>query len=192
MRQILSPSKLDNFSEYVTEKTSSSERHPASGTRTFSASPSKLTACVRSATAGPHTSGHASTAASSIGSPARIVPESLCRSRRADCIPTASHHKILRTGMVHHHRRSGLLRFNLERVGQRDPDLLRMQNREQLGLVLEIRTRRIPKRVARAAVFLMEQISDPRRILRADSKLLANLAVHVLGERLSSFHAEPV
>src|SRR6185312_2927900 len=104
--------------------------------------------------------------------PARQLPQSAvlrgsCQIAFADrdeliAYPPASHHEILRTVMVHHHRRSRLLRFNLERVGQRNPDFFRMQNREELGLILEIRTRRIPKRVARAAVFLMEKISDPR------------------------------
>ena len=40
-----------------------------------------------------------------------------------------------------------------------------MEQRKQLGLIFQIRARRVAKRVARAAILLVEQIANVRRVL---------------------------
>ena len=52
--------------------------------------------------------------------------------------------------------------------------LFRLQQLEQLRLVFQVRTRRIPKRIARSTILLMEQIVDPRRVIPGKAKLFAN------------------
>src|SRR5712691_355656 len=59
------------------------------------------------------------------------------------------HHKILRTGMVYHDRRRGLLWLEQESAGQADADVLFwIEQREQLGLVFQVWTRWISERIA--------------------------------------------
>ena len=55
--------------------------------------------------------------------------------------------------------------------------LVGLQQREQLGLVFEVGTGGIAKRIARAAILLMEEVADVRGVVAGDSQLLANLLV---------------
>jgi hypothetical protein len=67
-----------------------------------------------------------------------------------------------------------------------------MQQREQLRLVFQIRTRRISKRIARSAIFLVEQVANVRRVLAGNSQVFTDLFVQILGQRLRAFNAQPV
>src|ERR1039458_6807040 len=65
-------------------------------------------------------------------------------------------HEVLRCRMVHHDGRGALLRIKQESGGQMHTDVfVGMQQREQLGLIFQIGARRVSKRVARSAIFLM-------------------------------------
>ncbi len=102
-------------------------------------------------------------------------------------------HKIFRAGMVDHDGRSGLLRLQQEAGGQAHADIFfRMEQREQLGLVLQIGTCRIAERIARAAILLVEQIANVRRIFSRDAQLLAHLLVEIFGQGFGGLDAEPV
>src|SRR5690348_17195370 len=87
--------------------------------------------------------------------------------------------------MVYHDRRGGLLRLQQEARGQAHANcLFRLEQLEQLGLVFQVGARWITERVARATVFLMEQVADFRRILTRDAQLLPHVLVMELGQRL--------
>ena len=104
-----------------------------------------------------------------------------------------SHHEILRPRMMHHQRRSTLLRLQQKPRGQPHSHiLLRLQQDEQLRLILQIRARRIPKRIPRPAILLMEQIANRRRILARNPQLLAHRLMMQLRQPLRRLHAQPV
>src|SRR6266403_549146 len=87
-----------------------------------------------------------------------------------------SYYKILRPGMVDHNRRRTLLGLEQESAGQPHADvLLRLEQRKQLRLILQIRTRRIAKRIPRSAILLMKQIANVRRVFAGDASLFAHL-----------------
>src|SRR6266446_8812763 len=66
---------------------------------------------------------------------------------------TLLHHKILSPRMMHHNGRCTLLRFQQEARSQPHAYvLLRLEQREELCLVLQIGTRWIAERIARAAI----------------------------------------
>src|SRR5208282_1611995 len=76
------------------------------------------------------------------------------------------HHKILSPLMMHHNRRGALLRLQQEPRSQPHAHvLLRLEQREQLCLVLQIWTRGIAEGIARTAILLMKQIANVRRVL---------------------------
>ncbi len=75
------------------------------------------------------------------------------------------HHKILGARMMHHYRRRTLLGFQQEAGSQADAYVLfRLEQGEELGLVLQVRTGRIAEGIARAAILLMEEIANVRRV----------------------------
>ena len=80
------------------------------------------------------------------------------------------HHKILSPRMMHHNRRRALLRLQQETRSQTHAHvLLRLEQREELCLVLQVRTRRIAERIPRPAILLMKEIADVRRVFGCDS-----------------------
>src|SRR5436309_2158445 len=82
-----------------------------------------------------------------------------------------SHYKVLRLRMMHHECRRGLLRLELETGRQSHADVLfRLEQREDLDLIFQVWTRRVSKRIARAAIFLMEEVADAGRVLAANAK----------------------
>ena len=116
----------------------------------------------------------------------REVPRRcLCHySRREECASSRLHYEVLGRGMVHDDGRGALLRIQQEAGGQVHANVLvRMDHREELGLVFEIRARRIAERVARAAIFLVEEIADVRRIVAGDAEFFADALVPKLGQR---------
>jgi hypothetical protein len=81
-------------------------------------------------------------------------------------------HKILCPGMVHHDRRSRLLRLQKKPTGQTHSNvLLRMKQSKKLRLILQIRASRIAKRLPRAPILLMKQIANVRRVLPTNPQL---------------------
>ena len=54
--------------------------------------------------------------------------------------------------------------------------LFRFQQGKQLGLVFQVRARRIAKRIPRAAILLMKQIAQARRIVAANAQFFAAFA----------------
>ncbi len=69
---------------------------------------------------------------------------------------------------------------------------VRMQQRKQLCLVLQIRASGIAERVARSAILLVEQVPDVRRVVARHAQFLANHLVREFGQRLRRLHAQPV
>src|SRR5689334_18020218 len=101
--------------------------------------------------------------------------------------------EVLRARMMYHDRARRLLRIEL--VSRRELHshrLLRLQQREQLHLVRQIRTRRISEGEARAAVLLVEEVADVRRVFARDAELLAHALVVILGEGFRGLDAEAV
>ena len=94
--------------------------------------------------------------------------------------------------MVHDDGGGRLLRFQLPIFSQVDANLLRLQQREELALIFQVGTRGISEGIARATVFLMEQIGDARRIVAGYAQFFSHLFVQQFGERLGSFDAEAV
>src|SRR3954454_5559587 len=85
--------------------------------------------------------------------------------------------------MMHHDRVRALLGLEVELLRQAHADvLLWLEEAEDLGLVLEVGARRMPERVARPAVLLMEQVGDARQVLPGDAEEFADLLVSELGE----------
>ena len=94
--------------------------------------------------------------------------------------------------MVNDDRRGRLLRNELELLAQRDADAPGIEQVEDLLLVLEVRARGVAERVPRAAIALIEQLLDRRRVVSGDPELLADPLVPELRERLGHLDAEPV
>src|SRR5579863_2093023 len=93
--------------------------------------------------------------------------------------------------MMHDDRRGALLRLKQESRRESYADVFfGPEKSEELGLILEIRTGRIAERVARPAIFLMEEIANLRRILARDCQFITHLLVMQFGERFGGFHAE--
>ena len=75
--------------------------------------------------------------------------------------------------MMHHDRGSALLRLEQESGSQPHSDVFfRLEQGEELGLILQIGARRISEGIPRPAIFLMEQIANFRRIVACDGDLL--------------------
>src|SRR5439155_25574697 len=72
--------------------------------------------------------------------------------------PLPRHIEVLRRRMVHDQRCRGLFRLELELLAQPQTDSLRLQQSEEMRLVLERRAGRITERVAAAAVVLLEEL----------------------------------
>src|SRR5512146_2310318 len=92
-------------------------------------------------------------------------------------------HEILRCWVVHNNRAGALLRFTEK---SRSPPYANrffgFEQRKKLGLLFEVRARRISERIARTAILLVEKVSDAFGVLLADAHLLANDFMHILGE----------
>ena len=94
--------------------------------------------------------------------------------------------------MVGDKRRRRLFRFELELIAQLQADPCRVEQLEQLGLIFQVRTGGVSERVAAAAVVLLEELSDARRIVAGDSPFAAKLPMERFGEALRHFYAKPV
>src|SRR3954471_10832343 len=101
--------------------------------------------------------------------------------------------EVLGFRVMHDDRVRRLLRDELERLRQRHADPLRVQQLDNLGAVLEVRTGRITEGVARPAVTLMcEQVGELRRVLGREAELFTDALVPVLRERFGELHGQPV
>lgn len=91
-------------------------------------------------------------------------------------ISAGLHYKILRARMMHHNRRGTLLGFEQEAGSQAHADVLfRMEQCEEFGLILEVRARRISKRVTRPAIILIKEITNLGRVFGGDASFFAHL-----------------
>src|SRR5205085_4678089 len=101
-----------------------------------------------------------------------------------------SHYEVLGGRMVHYERRSRLLRLKLKAGSQANADVLfRFEQREQLALVFQVGAGRIAERVARATIFLVEEIADAGSVVNRNAQLFADTFVHQLRQRFGGFHA---
>src|SRR5919109_1198154 len=87
--------------------------------------------------------------------------------------------EVFRLRVVDDDRRGALLRYELERLGQRDADLLGRQNREELGVLLQVGAGRVAPRVALA-------------LLAREPKPLPDDPVGIFGQRLRQRDAQTV
>src|SRR5258708_31362449 len=95
--------------------------------------------------------------------------------------------------MMHYQRRCRLLRLEQKPRSQPHPHiLLRLQQRKQLRLVLQIRASRIPKRTPRPTILLMKQIANRRSILARNPQLFAHSLVMQLRESRRGLHTKPM
>src|SRR5271166_694445 len=95
--------------------------------------------------------------------------------------------------MMRHDGRRALLRIEQEAGRQVHTDsLVGMQQREQLGLVLEVRTRRIAERIARPAIFLVKEIANMWRVVSGKTKFLTHALVIELGKCFGGLYAQAV
>ena len=85
-----------------------------------------------------------------------------------------------------------LLWIKLKLFRQFNVDPRRIEQLEQLNLILEIRTRGIAKTETRTLVTLAEQFIEVLRIVIGDPKFLPNLLVPKFRERLGSLYAQPM
>src|SRR3954452_23068079 len=101
--------------------------------------------------------------------------------------------EVLGFRVVHDDCVCRLLRYQLERLRQSHADPLRVQQLDNLGAVLEVRTGRITEGVARPAVTLMcEQVGELRRVLGRESEVFTDALVPVLRERFGELHGQAV
>src|SRR6185503_16181935 len=90
------------------------------------------------------------------------------------------HRIVLRLWMMHDDRRGALLGDQLKRARELHAELaLGRQNLEQLGVILEVRTRTIAPRI-------------PLALTRRHAQIVAELAMQPLGDCLSGFNAQAV
>src|ERR1035441_9371520 len=89
---------------------------------------------------------------------------------------------------MHHDRVRTLFRLQQKAFRQMHTDiLLWLQKAEDLGLIFEVRTRRVAETVSRAAILLMEKVRDARGVCSGDAEHLARLFVCDFGECLGGF-----
>src|SRR5215211_7136116 len=94
--------------------------------------------------------------------------------------------------MVDNNSRSRLLWLQLELFSECNVDAPRVQECEQLFLILESWARGITKAVTSALVLLPEQPRQIRRICACDTELFANAPVPQLSHRFSALDAQSV
>src|SRR3546814_17451147 len=94
--------------------------------------------------------------------------------------------------MMQHDRRGRLLRVELVLVGQHDADLRRLEQAQELLLVLQLRAGRVAEGVARAAIALAEHGIEVAGVLVAEAELAPDPLVDILGQRLGHLDAEAV
>src|SRR4051794_23000819 len=92
-----------------------------------------------------------------------------------------------------HDQRIGALLWNEHVVlAQRDIDLLGLEQQRDQSSILKIWTRGIYEAVATAAITLLKQLANVRRVFRSKPKFLPHPLVPHLSKRLSGFNAEAV
>src|SRR5258706_5075995 len=93
--------------------------------------------------------------------------------------------------MVHDDRRRGLLWFQQDSTREPHADvLLRVEQGEEFGLVFQMRTRGISEGIARAAIFLVEEVANVRRVFTRDAEFFAHLFVMIFGEGFGGLDAQ--
>src|SRR3546814_10362172 len=93
----------------------------------------------------------------------------LCGHDDAPHRTTPSDGKVLGLRMMQHVRRGRLLRVELVLVGQHDADLRRLEQAQELLLVLQLRAGRVAEGVARAAIALAEHGIEVAGVLVAEA-----------------------
>ncbi len=94
--------------------------------------------------------------------------------------------------MMHNDGGGRLLRNKLELLCQLHADSFGLKQFEELGLVFQIRARRISKTVTRALIILAEQLPDLLRIFSCNPQFLANTLMEQLCKRLCTLDAQSV
>ena len=95
--------------------------------------------------------------------------------------------------MVHDNAVSALLGLQVETFCEPHTDvLLGLEQTEDLRLIFEIGAGRVAEGVTGAAILLVKEIGDSRRVFAGDAEKLARLLVRQFGQRLSGFHREAV
>lgn len=89
-------------------------------------------------------------------------------------------------------RAGRLLRLKLKLLAELNIDAAGLHERPELGLVLQVRTRRIAEAVPAALIALLKQPSHLSGVLFRDAEFHPDLLVHVLGKGLGRLHAEAV
>src|SRR5436190_9742552 len=125
-------------------------------------------------------SSHAPSAATSTMAPTVMIP--------------LAGDEVLGPWVMQDDRRSRLLGLVLEAGLLRalEPDAFAIEQREHLGVVLEVGTRRIAPRVPATAVLLAEQAGERGAVLVGEPPLLADAPMPVLGEGLGHLDTEAV
>src|SRR5712692_4117561 len=100
--------------------------------------------------------------------------------------------EVPRLRVMRDQRVRGLLRGELELLGQHDPDPLRAEQPHHLRPVLEIGAGRVPGRVTAAPVTDLEDALQRGRIEPGQAQLFAHPAVPVLREGLGELNGQPV
>ena len=85
-----------------------------------------------------------------------------------------------------------MLGVELVLVGERDADLLGVQERQDLALVGEVRAGGIAEGIAAAAIALLQQRLDVARLVGGEAQLGADALVGLFGHRLRHLHRKPV
>src|SRR5690242_20205567 len=78
--------------------------------------------------------------------------------------------EVLGLRVVGHQRVRGLLGVQLQLLGQLDADPARLEQRDKLGAVVEVRAGAVAQRVAGPAVAEPEVLLDVRRVLGGDGR----------------------
>src|ERR1700733_2210202 len=95
--------------------------------------------------------------------------------------------------MMHHDSGGALLRLKQESRSQAHANIFfRLEQSKQLGLILQIRARRIAERISRSAILLMKQIANLRSVFPRNPQSLAHLLVMKLRQRLRRLYAQSV
>src|SRR3546814_2798049 len=108
----------------------------------------------------------------------------LCGHDDAPHRTTPSDGNVLGLRMMQHDRRGRLLRVELVLVGQHDADLRRLEQAQELLLVLQLRPGRVAEGVARAATALAAHGIEVTGVLVAAAALAPDPLVDILGQRL--------
>src|SRR5579875_1034687 len=106
--------------------------------------------------------------------------------------PARSYAEVFRLGVVHHHGVRGLLRGELELLGQLHADPAGVEQPDDLGPVLQVRAGGVAEGEPGAAITQLEEVLQVGRDVPADVQLGPDPGVPELGQRLGELDREPV